>query len=414
MLAEQRLTFLLATVQFTNIIDFVIMMPLGPSLMRIFHISPAQFALLVASYNLSAAASGILSSFFIDRFDRKTSLLFIYAGFILGTALCGLAASYHLLLVARFATGLFGGVMGAATLSTISDAVPAERRGSAIGILQAAFSVASAFGIPAGLWIAHASNWHIPFVALAALSVPVWLVLFFTMKPMRGHMLTGKLRPSAFDAIRHTSRNPNQLRALLLMVLMIFGHLTLVPFINPYIVKNVGLGEGASTWIYFVGGVLTMFSSPLIGRMTDRFGKAQLYTVLALLAMIPIFLLTHLPPLPLVEVLSVTALFFVFAGGRGIPISTLIASTAKPSERGGFMSLSSSIQQLAAGLASYVGGLIIVEHAGKLERYSWLGYLAIACTAVSIWVAWRVHPAPGEESPTDLEEKETETVAEVA
>ncbi len=383
---EGLLIFLLAAIQFTHMMDFVIMMPLGPQLMRVFSISPQEFSLLVSAYTFSAAIAGFLSALVIDRFDRKHALLGLYLGFALGTLACAMAPTFGLLLAARVIAGAFGGVMGALVLAIIGDAIPEERRGAATGKVMAAFSVASIAGIPVGLYLASVTSWHAPFYLLAALSLIMLLVGIIFLPAMRGH-LSSVTSESPFLVIGNILRQQNLRWAMALTVTLTMAGFFVVPFISPYMVANVGFEEAELSYIYLFGGLATVFTSQWAGRLADKHGKQRVFAISALLSLVPILIITNLPPVPHYAALIITTFFFIFFGARFVPAMALITSTVEPRLRGSFMSINSSVQQLSAGLASFGAGLIVKESAsGALQHFSWVGYVSCIITLMAVWV----------------------------
>ncbi len=379
--------------------DFMIMMPLGPQLMRLFNIQPSQFSLIVSSYTFSAFVSGLFSSLFIDRFDRKNFLLILFTGFIIGTLLCGLAPTYEFLLAARIFTGLFGGVLGALILSITGDVIPLERRGQAMGMIMAAFSVASVFGVPFGLFMAsHTSfGWHAPFLFLALLGTPIIFMVYRFLPHQNKHLLTGEPALSPFRVIVEIMRERNHRRALLLSMCMMLGHFSIIPFLSPYMVANVGFGEDQLQYIYLVGGACTVFSSPMIGKMADRYGKLKVFMLFAFLCNLPVFAITNMPPVPVYIVLVVAGIFFVMSGGRMIPMQAMITAAVSNRMRGSFMSINSSLMQLMAGIGSYLGGLIIVKMPdASLENYEYVGYISIVMSLTAMFLARGLRTAEGE------------------
>ncbi|WP_162425608.1 MFS transporter [Pontibacter pudoricolor] len=383
---EGLLIFTLAAIQFTHMMDFVIMMPLGPQLMRVFNISPSEFGLLVSAYTFSAAVAGFLSALFIDRFDRKHAMLGLYLGFTLGTLACALAPTFVMLLVARVVAGAFGGVLGALILAVIGDAIPEHRRGVATGKVMAAFSVASIAGVPVGLYLASISSWHAPFYLLAGLSFLVLLASFKLLPPMRGH-LTNAVKQNPFLVLKEILQKRNLQWAMTLMVTLTMSGFLVVPFISPYMVANVGFSETELSYIYLFGGIATVFTSQWAGRLADKHGKHKVFIISAVLSIVPILLITNLPPVQHYVALIVSTVFFIFFGARFVPAMSLITSSVEPKLRGSFMSINSSVQQLSAGIAAFISGLIVQEAAdGKLQHFGWDGVLACLITLIAIWV----------------------------
>jgi predicted MFS family arabinose efflux permease len=388
--SELALLLTLAAVQFTHIVDFMIMMPLGPQLMRILEVGPRQFSILISSYTFAAAVSGFVAAFWIDHFDHKRVLLFLYGGFIVATALCGLAPNYPLLLAARIVAGAFGGVIGGLVLAIVADLVPFARRATATGIVATAFSFAAVAGLPAGLWIAAHSTWRVPFLALAALSVIVAIAASRLLPPITGH-LAHAVRRQPLEQLRAIFGVRNHLRAFAFTVVLMFAGFTVIPFIAPYNVANVGLAEVDLPLMYFAGGLATLVTSPLIGRLADRYGKKRVFGIVGVVSIAPILITTHLRPVPLAVVVACAVLFFVFVTGRFGPGMALISGSAEPRLRGSFMSFNASIQQLGAGLAALTAGLIIGQAPdGKLTHYGIVGWIAAISTIAAIWLASRI------------------------
>lgn len=391
---ERLLLLTLAAVQFTHIMDFMIVMPLGPQFIDTFKITGFQFTLLVSIYSLCAFFSGLLGAVYIDRFDRKTALLFVSVGFTIGTLACAFAPNYHFFLATRGITGMFGGVQGALILAIIGDVIPLERRATAMGTVMAAFSMASVFGVPLGLFLAVKYGWPSPFLFLGCLSILVLVMSMAFVPSMRTHVTQAADR-ARFQAFKAVLNDRNQLMALLFMVLLIFGQFTIVPFISNYMVDNVGFTQEQLTYIYLLGGGLTIFTSPLIGRWADKAGKLKVFTVFAFIVMIPQVLITNLPPVAVPVALIVTTLFFICAGGRMIPASAMVTATVHARNRGSFMSLNSSMQQAASFFASLLSGIIVVRgDDGKWQNYPVVGLIAVISTIAAIIIARRLKVLP--------------------
>ena len=387
---EFLLLLTLAAVQFTHVVDFMIMMPLGPQFMRLFAISPQQFGFMVSAYTFAAAASGFVAAFWIDRFDRRRALLGLYAGFIVATALCGVAPDYPLLLAARIVAGTFGGVLGGLTFAIVADLVPYARRATATAVVAAAFSLAAVAGVPLSLWIAAQSSWRAPFLALAALSVAVGVTAMRLIPPLAAHVSAGgRRRP--LEQLRAIFGEPNHRRAFVFMTVLMCSVFTVVPFIAAYNVANVGVAEADLAVIYFAGGATSLVTAQVIGRLADRYGKRRLFTILALVSIGPILVATHLPPLPLAWVVGLSVLFFVFVPGRFGPATALVTGSVEPRLRGSFMSFNASLQQLASGIASLTAGLIIGRSPdGTLTNFGVVGWLSVGCTLCCLWLVRRI------------------------
>lgn len=390
---ERLLLFILAAVNFTHIMDFMIMMPLGPQLMNLLKITPQQFGLAVSAYAITAGISSFISAFFVDRFDRKKVLMFAYIGFVIGTFSCALAPNYELLVAARVLAGLFGGMIGAQVLAIVADTFEYERRARAMGILMTAFSLASVAGVPTGLWLAAKFSWHVPFAAIGGVGVLVAILIATFVSPVNKHLNNAQPKGNPLHVLTNIFQTPNQMKALTLSIVLMMGHFVTIPFIAPSLVGNVGYSESNIFLIYLVGGALTIFTSPLVGKIADRRGKYPVFVVFALLSLIPVWLITNLWPMPLWSVLLISGLFFIVVNGRMIPVQAIVSGVVAPQQRGGFMSINSSMQQLATGVAALIGGAIVHKTAeGRIEHYDWVGYLSMALIAMSIWLAGRVKP----------------------
>ena len=392
---ERLLLLTLAAINFTNIMDFMIMMPLGPQLMRIFNINTQQFGLVVSSSTFSAGFSGFCTAFFIDKFDRKRFLQVLYAGFLIGTLLCGLANTYELLMIARIFTGLFGGVLGAVILAIVGDVIPFNRRGQAMGFVMAAFSIASVLGVPFGLRIANQFGWNSPFLLLAFLALPVQFFIFKFVPNLSTHTQAGK-QVQVLQVIKNITSSPNQRKAITLMMVVMFGHFSIIPFLSPYMVSNVGFTEGQLEQIYFFGGLSTIIASPLIGKLADRIGKLKVFTIFVSISIIPVLFITNMPRVDIWITLIATSVFFAVSSGRFIPAQAMVTATVEPQNRGSFMSIVSSMQQLSAGLAAYIAGLVVIKQTnGEMLHYNWVGLMSIAAAVITLFLVRRITAVDG-------------------
>lgn len=394
--SEKRLLAALAFIQFSHIVDFMILMPLGPQLMRMFQITPGQFGLLVSSYTFAAGATGLAAAFFIDRFDRKTGLMFFYTGFTLGTLACSIAPSYEALLLARTLTGAFGGVLTSLVLAIVADAIGAERRATAMGLIMTAFSMASVFGVPFSLYLANAFGWHAPFQFLGLLALGLLAMIWFAVPRLKSH-LQDRVRTNWHEPVTSILRNRNQGMALTFQLLLIFGQFSIIPFLSPSLVANAGLSEAQLPLIYLVGGMVSIVGGPFVGRMADLHGKKKVFLIGALASLAPIYLITHLGPTPVPVILSLVALFFFCMNGRVVPATALVTSTVSPQRRGTFMSIVSSVQQFSAAGASWMAGLMIVRgDDGTLQNYGRVGWVAIAFSLLAILINRLIVPVEGD------------------
>lgn len=390
---ERLLLLILAIVQFAHIVDFMIIMPLGSQLMAAFSINPQQFSLLVSSYAFSAFVAGLVSAMFIDRFDRKQALLVLFVGFTIGTYACGWAPTYELFLAARALAGAFGGTLGALVLAIVGDVIPLERRASAMGWVMTAFSVASVVGVPAGIFLAAEYDLRMPFFAIGGLSTLFLMAAYFTIPPLRGHLQDAAVQthPTPRQILQALIQDLNQRRALLFTLILMLGHFTIIPFIAPYMQLNVGFSDYQIAYIYTFGGLLTVVCLPLFGRLADRFGHIQIFTIASVFALLSIFAITNLPPVTIGLALVATSSFFIVASGRNVPATTLITSVVRPESRGSFMSIRQSVNEAGLALSSFIAGIIITEQPdGSLGNYQYVGYLAIGMSILAVFLMRRL------------------------
>jgi predicted MFS family arabinose efflux permease len=382
---------MLAFLQFTLILDFMIISPLGAMMMPDLHITPEQFGLAVSSYAFAAGLSGIVAAGFADRFDRKRLLLFFYAGFMLGTLLCALATTYPMLLMARIVTGLFGGVIGSVVLAIATDLFPLEMRGRVMGYIQTAFAASQVLGLPAGLFFANHWSWHAPFLAIIAVAVPAGLVIVFGMKPVSAH-LTLKQERSAFMHLAHTVGERRYWLAFLLTMLLPTGGYMLMPFGTAYMVNNIGLSMAVLPTIYLITGLSTVFVGPLVGRAADRFGKFNTFCFGSIVTVIMVAVWTSLGRQPLAVVIVINVLLFAGIFSRMIPAQALVSAIPEVTRRGAFNAISASLQQLAGGVSAAIAGIVIAQGAdGTIAHFNWLGYIVMCTTLVSLALMYFVH-----------------------
>jgi predicted MFS family arabinose efflux permease len=380
----------LSAVQFTTIVDFVVVMPLGPQLMRSLHIGPGKFGLIVASYTFAAGAAGLVASSIVDRFSRRAAFVALYAGFLVGTLFCALAPTYELLVAARVVTGACGGILGGMAMAIIGDVFPENRRGRATGSLMSAFAVASVVGVPLGLHLGTVYGWHVPFIVLAAAGAPVLGLAAWALPPLRGHIADVHAHP--MRSLIRTFTDANHLNAFALIITLMIGGFAVIPYISPYFVANVGMSERELPLIYVVGGALTLVTSPTIGRWADRYGKLRVYRLIAPLSALMLVVITHLPPTPSIVAAAAVGLLMVFNAGRMIAAMAMITSSVVPQRRGGFLSANASVQHIATGIGTNLGGLIIAQRAptAPLEHFGLVGWIACATTLATLWLAGRL------------------------
>lgn len=379
---ELAILLTLAAVQFTNILDFMVMMPLAPQIMGAFDLNSETWGFLVASYTLAATVSSVLTLFFIDRLGRRTFLTIAYSGFLIGTFLCGISDSFNELLGARLLAGLFGGGLGAVNMSIVGDVIDNAKRGRALGILMMGFSVASSLGVPIGLKLSELYGWNIPFIGVALTALLVLLSIQLSIPKLKGHIA---LQTGTWQGIKEVFKDKNQLKALFFMFVLILGHFLIIPFIAAYMEKNVGIAKDDLFHIYLFGGITAMFTGIFSGKWADKFGKPKIFTIGVLLTCIPIYLITTMSSSTLVYAIFITTLFFVFNTIRIVPGMALIVGAAPPKTRGVFMGVRSAVQMFASSIASLIAGMIIISNNdGSFQNYDLVGYLAIIISLLAI------------------------------
>jgi predicted MFS family arabinose efflux permease len=387
---QSALVALLALVQFTIILDFTIMSPLGAIIMPSLGITATQFGVAVSAYAFSAGLSGILAAGFADRFDRKRLLLFFYVGFMLGTVLCALAPSYHLLLAGRIVSGLFGGVIGSVVLAIVTDLFELRLRGRVMGFVQTAFAASQVLGIPAGLFLSNHWNWHASFGALVALSIAAAIAVMLLMRPVNGHLALKQNR-NAFAHLVATVSQPHYTLAFLVTTLLATGGYMLMPFGSAFTVNNVGIDITQLPTIYLISGLFSIVTGPLVGRASDSFGKYPTFVFGSIVSAIMVLIYTHLGHVSLTTVITVNVLMFVGIFSRMIPSQALISAIPQASQRGSFNAVSASLQQFSGGLGSVLAAAIIAQNAdGSLRHFDWLGYIVVATAAVSVTLMYFV------------------------
>jgi len=381
---QSLLVALLAFVQFTIILDFMIMSPLGAIIMPALNITAGQFGVAVSAYAFSAGISGILAAGFADRFDRKRLLLFFYLGFTAGTALCALAPNYHVLLLGRIVTGLFGGVIGSIVLAIITDLFPLYLRGRVMGFVQTAFAASQVLGIPVGLFLSNHWSWHVAFGALVGLSIVAIAAVWLVMKPVNEHLRL-KQDKTAFRHLIATIGQPRYTLAFGVTTLLATGGFMLMPFGSAFTVHNLGIDIVHLPTIYLVSGLFSIFTGPLVGRASDAFGKFPTFVFGSAMSVVMVLIYTHLGQVTLLTAIIVNVLMFVGIFSRMIPSQALISAIPVPSQRGSFSAISASLQQLSGGLGSVLAAAIIAENAdGSLRHFDTLGYIVVATSILSL------------------------------
>ena len=375
---ERIILVILAALNFTHILDFMIMMPLGNYLMPYFSINTKQFTWLVAAYSISAAVTGFAAAFIVDQYDRKSVLLVGYIGFLAGTIACGFAPSFALLFTSRVIAGLFGGLIGAQVLSIVSDLFGYERRARAMGAVMSAFALASTFGVPFALYLSNAISWHAPFLLVGILGVLVIPMIIYFIPPMTEHRKGKRTLHEKWQVLTTILEHRRQRNALFFSGMVMMGHFLIIPFINPFMELNNGFSRKATPNIYLVGGISSFIASYVLGYVADKTGKLPVFIWSVFLSLFLVYGITNSTGIPFAVILIMFSVWFILSTGRGITAQAMISNVVPPEQRGGFMSFNSSIQQLGTTIASLIAGFIVVKHPdGKIYHYDWLGYFSI-------------------------------------
>lgn len=381
----------LAFLQFTIILDFMILSPLGAIMMPTLNLTTAQFGFVVSAYAFSAGASGLLSAGFADRFDRKKLLMFFYGGFLIGTLLCALATSYESLLVARMVTGLFGGVIGSIVFAITTDLFPFEMRGRVFGTVQTAFAASQILGIPVGLFLSNHWGWHAPFLLIVGIGLVAGLLIWMRLKPINEHLKLKQER-TAFGHLKNTVSTPRYLQAFATTALLATGGWMLMPFGSAFSVKNLGIDMEHLPMVYLATGLAAIVAGPLVGRAADRYGKFRMFVLGSVLSIVMVLIYTNLGVTPIGAVMAINAVMFVGITARMIPSQALMSAIPKAADRGSFMSIGASVQQISGGIASVLAGLIVVQRGdGPLEHFDTLGYVVCGASVITLVMMYLIH-----------------------
>ena len=383
---------ILALTQFTVVLDFMVMSPLGDLLMKDFKVKPDQFGIVVSSYALAAGLSGFLTAGFADRFDRKRLLVFFYCGFIWGTLFCGMAESYDQLVWARILTGLFGGVMSSISMAIVADIFSLEQRGRVMGFMQMGFGLSQIIGIPLSLYIADRYHWQTPFYLIVGVSVGMLLAILLALKPIKAHLAL-KRENSAFMHLLATIKNRNYRIGFMATAFMSLGGYLMMPWGSAFAVNNVGISQKDLPLLFMLVGISTFMIMPFIGWIADKVNKFQLFMIASLVMIGAVLVYVHLGHNSLFVLIVVNIFMMGGIMARMVPSQALTTSVPEANDRGAFMSINSSLQQMAGGVAAMIGGKIVLQanENAPLERFDTLGFVVIAVIIVNIYLTYRVY-----------------------
>jgi len=388
---EKFVVFILAITQFTVILDFLVMSPMGDILVKSLNMKTSQFGIAVSAYAFSAGFSGILTAGFADKFDRKKLLLFFYIGFVGGTIMCGLVNSYAWLVAARIITGLFGGVIGSISMAIVTDLFTLQQRGRVLGFIQLGFGASQVLGIPAGLYLATHLGWHATFLAVAALAAVVLVLLATLLKPVNAHLAANKDK-SPLLHLWHTIQNKDYRIAFTSTALLSIGGFMMMPFGSVFARNNLNVSEENLPYVFLCAGIMTLVAMPLMGILSDKIDKLKLFAIACIWTVAVILIYTHLGAVHLSIVILLNILMMVDITGRMVPSTTLVSGVPAMQDRGAFMSLNASLQQISGGIGAAIGGMVVFQptKTSPLQHYEIVGYIVAAITVISIVLMARV------------------------
>jgi predicted MFS family arabinose efflux permease len=394
---QKFVIFLLAITQFTVVLDFMVMSPLGDIMMKTLKITTAQFGIAVSAYAFSAGISGFLTAGFADRFDRKKLFLFFYIGFVAGTLFCALAPNYSLLIIARVVTGIFGGVIGSISMAIVTDLFSLQQRGKVMGFIQMGFGVSQVLGIPIGLYIANEWGWNIPFLWIAVMAGIIAFTLFLKLKPITTHIALQK-EQSAVRHLWHIVSSKKYRIAFLSTALLSIGGFMMMPFGSAFAINNLKITIAQLPLLFMITGVAALVSMPLIGRLSDKVNKSKIFLIATVSAIVTINIYAHYAVTSFSIVLFTNIIMMVSIMSRMIPATTLTSAIPQPQDRGAFMSINSSLQQVAGGFGAMLAGLVIVQkdNFAPLQHYDILAMVASLIMLLTIYLVYRVSKIIGQ------------------
>lgn len=381
----------MALLNFTHILDFMIMMPLGNILMPRWHLTTSQFSVIVSSYSLAAFCSSFSAIFYADKFDRKKLLLFGYFGFLIGTFGCVFAFGANSMIIARTFTGIFGGLISAQILSIIGDIIPYERRGRAMGLLMGGFALASVIGVPFGLFLANHYDWYFPFLVVAILGSLLYPFLVKFVPNVNAHLANPVKLKERYQIFLQIFKNKTQITALAFSFLLIMGHFIIIPLFNPYIVYNVGVPQDSTPLIYLFGGISSLITAQIVGKLADKYGKRQVFVIAGFVSLVFIVIITNMSKIPVYMVLIIFTFWFSASTSRTVPGQAMTTQAVTLQTRGSFMSLNSCVQSLGSGLASLLSGILTYsDKKFAIHNYNYLGYISVVLILICVALAYRL------------------------
>ena len=389
---QKIIIFLLAILQFTIVLDFMILAPLGDILMKSMNMSTKQFGTVVSAYAISACISGIFAAGFADKFDRKKLLLFFYAGFILGTYFCAISYNYETLFIARIITGLFGGVIGSISMAIITDIFTINQRGKVMGFVQMAFGGSQILGIPIGLVLANYWSWYATFYMVLILAFILGIALVIKLKPLTEHL---KLinNKNALQHLLQTIKKKDYRIGFLATALLSMGGFLIMPFSTAFIVNNIHIAQSQVAIIFFFTGIFSIIIMPIVGKLSDKYDKLMIFGIGTIIAIVMVVIYTHLSPVPIWLVIIVNIVLFIGIMSRMVPATALNSAVPDAYDRGAYMSINSSLQQFAGGIAALFSGLVVVQKSknSPIENFDVLGYVMVVLMLMCFYFVYKVN-----------------------
>lgn len=394
-ISERAIIFLVGAVQFINILDFMIVMPLGPDFAKGLGIPEAHLGYIGGAYTLSAGIAGFAGAFFLDRFDRRKALAVCLFGLVVATAAAGFATGMASLMAARFLAGAFGGPATSLALSIVADVIPPERRGKAMGAVMGAFSAASVLGVPAALELARLGNWRHPFFGVAALGVVVTTLSIFLLPPLRLHLERGDGKPPPFLTL---FQRPVVILSYVMTAVTMAAGFILIPHISTYLQHNLGYPRRGLSILYLVGGAVTFGTMRLVGWLVDRFGSFRVGTVFSFV-LLAVLYLGFIDTPHWLPVVAIFVGFMIAMSSRNVSYNTLTSKVPRPAERARFMSIQSTVQHLASSVGAFASGELLTVRAdrtlGGVETVTVISMVLTAMLPVFLWMVERRVQAQG-------------------
>jgi predicted MFS family arabinose efflux permease len=375
-ISERAVIFVIGAIQFVNIVDFMIVMPLGPDFSGALGIPVSQLGVIGGSYTAAAAIAGLAGSLFLDRFDRKKALICAMVGLVVGTALGSVARGFASLVFARVVAGAFGGPATSLSYSIIADVIPAERRGKAMGTVMAAFGVAAVLGVPFGLELSHRLSWRAPFIGTALVGAIVTATAFLLLPSLEGHLEKTTSNPLAH--LRGLLRR-DVLASYAMTFVAMMGTFVMIPNISPFVVQNLAYPRARLGLLYLAGGAVSLVASRLTGIVADRFGSAKTGS-LGSVVMSAITYVGFAAAPPLISPMPVIMFFMMSTSFRNVSLNTLTSKVPNPEERASFSSVQSAVQHMAAACGAFISARVLTED----EHHNLVGMSSVAWLSIII------------------------------